>query len=125
MGINVYARWQGQNEKEKKAQITGFSVRHGHVGYLREAYHGEPYATRFLCREAFASGIGESQISAKVMRDRLPETLDMVDQRERRIYKQKDQAKIDLVKKSFSDFVELCEHKEKKTGVPCTITVSW
>jgi hypothetical protein len=28
-------------------------VLHGHVVYLREAYHGEPYATRVLVHEAF------------------------------------------------------------------------
>ena len=42
MGIDIYARWRGQTEEEQHAQITSFSVVHGHVGYLREAYHGEP-----------------------------------------------------------------------------------
>jgi hypothetical protein len=51
----VYTSWRGQTEKEQAAQITGFSVVHGHVGYLREAYHGEPYATRVLVPEAFAA----------------------------------------------------------------------
>lgn len=43
-------------EHERRAQQTGFSVVHGHVGYLREAYHGEPYATRVLVPEAFVPG---------------------------------------------------------------------
>ena len=53
MGIDIYARWKGQTEAEEQAQNTGFSAVHGHVGYLREAYHGEPYATRYLAAEAF------------------------------------------------------------------------
>ena len=55
MGIDIYASWRGQSETEQAAQITGFSAEHGHVGYLREAYHGEPYATRVLLPEAFAA----------------------------------------------------------------------
>ena len=46
MGIDIYARWNGQSSAEQQAQYTGFSIEHGHVGYLREAYHGAPYATR-------------------------------------------------------------------------------
>jgi len=41
-------RWNGQTKAEIEAQYTGFSVVHGHVGYLREAYHGAPYATEYL-----------------------------------------------------------------------------
>jgi hypothetical protein len=33
MGIDIYARWNGMTEPERAAQITGFSVEHGHVGY--------------------------------------------------------------------------------------------
>ena len=53
MGIDIYARWPGQTEAETDAQGTGYSIAHGHIGYLREAYHGEPYATRVLVPEAF------------------------------------------------------------------------
>jgi hypothetical protein len=38
---------------------AGFSVEHGHLGYLREAYHGEPYATRVLVPESFETGRAE------------------------------------------------------------------
>jgi hypothetical protein len=31
-----------QTEAEADAQITGYSVEHGDVGYLREAYYGTP-----------------------------------------------------------------------------------
>jgi hypothetical protein len=47
MGIDIYMRWKGQTDEETQAQFVGFSVVHGHVGYLREAYHGAPYATKY------------------------------------------------------------------------------
>ena len=53
MGIDIYMHWKDQTEEEHKAQLTGFSVTSGDVGYLREAYHGSPYATKFLMPEAF------------------------------------------------------------------------
>jgi predicted Rossmann fold nucleotide-binding protein DprA/Smf involved in DNA uptake len=51
MGIDIYARWKGQTRQEQEAQYTGFSVVHGHLGYLREAYHGEPYATNMKSQQ--------------------------------------------------------------------------
>ncbi len=56
MGIDIYAEWRGMTQEESNAQITGFDAAAGHVGYLREAYHGEPYATRVLVPEAFETG---------------------------------------------------------------------
>ena len=54
MGIDIYARWRGQTEEEAEAQYSAaFSPLSGNVGYLREAYHGELYATMHVCREAF------------------------------------------------------------------------
>lgn len=53
MGIDVYMSWDNQTEDEQKARYTGFSVTSGNVGYLREAYHGGPYATHTLLPEAF------------------------------------------------------------------------
>lgn len=53
MGIDVYATWAGMTPQERALQYTGFSVINGEVGYLREAYHGSPYATRVLVPEAF------------------------------------------------------------------------
>jgi len=35
MGVDVYLTWDGQTEEEREAQFTGFSIAHGHVGYLR------------------------------------------------------------------------------------------
>lgn len=71
MGIDVYLKWDNQEEEEKKAQITGFSTTAGDRGYLREAYHGGPYATHILVREAFESETCEAEIPAAVMRERL------------------------------------------------------
>lgn len=71
MGIDIYLEWEGMEEDEKKAQATGFSITSGNVGYLREAYHGGPYATRILVREAFESENQRADIPATVMRERL------------------------------------------------------
>lgn len=71
MGIDVYLKWKNMDQKAEKAQITGWSTIAGNHGYLREAYHGGPYATRILCREAFESETCEAQIPAAVLRERL------------------------------------------------------
>lgn len=71
MGIDIYLEWDGMEEEEKQAQATGFSTIAGDVGYLREAYHGGPYATRILAREAFESENCRAQIPAAIMRERL------------------------------------------------------
>ena len=125
MGIDIYAHWKGQTAKEKKAQITGFSVLHGHVGYLREAYHGEPYGTAYLVKEAFDSPTREAKIPAAVLRDRLPHTLEIARERQRALYEEADEREIQQVLQSFIDFVELCERKEQETGEPVTILASF
>lgn len=71
MGIDIYLKWAGMEEEEKSQQHTGFSTVHGHVGYLREAYHGGPYATQILVREAFDADNCEAEIPAATMRERL------------------------------------------------------
>ncbi len=125
MGIDIYANWKGQTKEEKEAQVTGFSVAHGHVGYLREAYHGEPYATRYLVREAFENKFGQATIPATKLRERLGATLDLVEEREREVYNETDSRVIAKAKKSFTDFVELCEEKERETGEAVTIIASY
>src|SRR3990167_7640908 len=72
MGIDIYAAWERQAEEEKKAQATGFSVVACNVGYLREAYHGGPYVTKYLVPEAFEAGYDGVKISAATLRERLP-----------------------------------------------------
>jgi hypothetical protein len=72
VGIDVFLQWPGQ-EKEQTADdaFQMHSTTDGHVGYLREAYHGEPYATKILVREAFESENCIADIPAAVMRERL------------------------------------------------------
>ena len=72
MGIDIYLEWDGMTEADKNAQIEcGFSITSGNVGYLREAYHGGPYATKLLCREAFESDTSAAEIPADILRERL------------------------------------------------------
>jgi hypothetical protein len=126
MGIDIYAVWKGQTEAEKTAQYEcAFSSVGGHTGYLREAYHGMPYATKFLCREAFESDSCGAPISAEVLRERLAETLRLAEERARRVYEETDEHEIELVRQSFRDFVALCETKEKTTGEPVCIVASY
>lgn len=117
MGIDIYMRWKGQSKEEEEKQITGFSIAAGHVGYLREAYHGEPYATRILVSEAFN---GDEKIKAETLRERLPQALEAIKKR----YSNDDSA-IKWASESFENFVSLAEQKEKETGEPVTIIASW
>lgn len=71
MGIDIYARWKGMTKVDEKKQITGYSVEAGHVGYLRESYHGEPYATRYFVAEAFAAESQDAPIASVVLEERL------------------------------------------------------
>lgn len=123
MGIDIYAEWDGMTAEDRDDQITGFSIEHGDVGYLREAYHGEPYATVELVGEAFVTG--RAHISAAVMRQRLPLVLRLAEERERDVYDVTDAKEIEVVLKSYRDFVDLCERKEIETGKPCLIIASY
>ena len=53
-------------------------------GYLREAYHGEPYATQAFVPEAFEKG--SAHIPAERLKERLPEVLRLAEQREREVF---------------------------------------
>ncbi|GGI29840.1 hypothetical protein [Bradyrhizobium guangdongense] len=123
MGIDIYAQWEGMTEADRAAQVTGFSIEHGHVGYLREAYHGDPYATVELVNEAFVNG--QAYIPAATLRDRLPQVLRLAEKREREIYEVTDADEIEVVLKSFRDFVAFCARKESETGKPCLIIASY
>lgn len=122
MGIDIYLRWNEQTKAEQDEQITGFSAVHGNVGYLREAYHGAPYATKHLVPEAFTHG--EAQIPAEALRRRLPETLKLVAEREKKLYNSPPRD-IAEVQESFAAFVALAERKERETGAPCTVIASY
>jgi hypothetical protein len=125
MGIDIYARWRGMTSAQAAAQITGFSIKAGNVGYLREAYHGEPYATRILVPEAFEADGHGAAIPAARMWARFPETLEAAEKRERTIYGTTDAEEIAEVLQSFREFIELCERKERETGEPCRIIASY
>ena len=123
MGIDIYARWKGQSEEERDKQASVWlSSEAGANGYLREAYHGEPYATMFLCSEAFSPE--GAQIPSGVLRERLPHALALVEERCRKLY-HASEAEIEGVKQSFRGFVSLCERKEKETGEPVLVTASF
>lgn len=63
MGIDIYIL---DNENDK----DNWRV-HDCRAYLRESYHGGPYATKILCREAFDSDDCTAEIPAAVLRERL------------------------------------------------------
>lgn len=117
MGIDVYLQWDGQTEAEVESQIaTGFSVVDGHVGYLREAYHGGPYATRVLAPESFEAGSGPVEIPVTVLRERLPAVIEAAMTRARSVYGAKDLTEENVEIQSFRQFVELAEAKANDAG---------
>jgi len=124
MGIDIYLEWDGQTEEERMNQITcGFSTQSGSVGYLREAYHGEPYATVFLLREAFESDDATATIPNYVLTDRLEETKKIVIKRAKDVYEETlDEDSPDV--KAFEDFVELHCLKEQE-GLNPVIVASY
>ncbi len=125
MGIDIYAHWKNQTEDERTAQSSEWlSARAGSAGYLREAYHGSPYATPFLCREAFHAKSFEARIPAATLRKRLAETLAIVEARERALY-QSSNEEIEQAQQSYRDFVALCERKETETGEAVQIIASY
>ncbi len=124
MGIDIYAKWDGMTtQEEDAAQITGFSIEHGHVGYLREAYHGEPYATKALVPEAFR--YGRARIAAAELQKRLRDVLHIVETREQSYaFSAADEAVIERMQRRYLDFVALCARKEQECGIPCMIVAS-
>ena len=125
MGIDIYAEWRNKPERERRAQSEAWlSTRDGDIGYLREAYHGEPYATRFLFAEAFDSETCDVRIPAAQLRQNLEKALELVEERARNIYNATD-AEVEAEKQSFRDFVALCERKEMDTGEPVRIVASY
>lgn len=153
MGIDIYMRWKGITVEERESQITGFSIAHGHCGYLREAYHGGPYATKVLVPEAFDENACEARcfgacngnktdahdgrcnicgewmshgafISAETLMDRLPEAVEAAKERERTIYHD-ERGEDSPAVQSLRAFVSLAAQKQDQTGEPCLIIASW
>jgi hypothetical protein len=70
---------------------------HGHAGYLREAYHGGPYVTKYLMAEAFTHPERVAAIPAQTLRARLPAAVLMHMYREHKLYGDgKDPSRIDI-----------------------------
>ncbi len=116
MGIDVYMHWDLMTDKDHEAQ-GGYRVNIGDQGYLREAYHGEPYATRLLVKEAFEEG-APVHIPARVLRERLPSVMKVAMKREREVYKNRYVNEDSEVVQSFVSFVELAEHLEARGEKP-------
>jgi len=118
MGIDVYLEWDGMTEEEEEAQYTGFDIFSGNVGYLREAYHGEPYATAELIQEDWErQPEGGFRIPNAVLVERLPEVMGASRLRAKQLYKA-DKAEQERSAKSFSDFVALHGIKEREGKNP-------
>jgi hypothetical protein len=125
MGIDIYTEWPEQSREEQQAQKEAWATDHGgRVGYLREAYHGEPYSSYHLMPEAFDDPDGGT-IPSATLRARLPETLRLARERIRKVYDITDEAKIERGVKQYTDFVEFCEAVEAETGRPPTIFAWW
>lgn len=124
MGIDVYMRWKGMTEEESEAQYTGFNVFCGHVGYLREAYHGGPYATMVLVPEAFECCDWVALPSSTLI-SRLPMTEEAVRTRVKNIYRNTSEAATEKLVKSFRDFVDLARKKEAETGESIEVMASF
>ena len=131
MGIDCYLVNPETNqihaEEIGQEEAMGFNPFSGHVGYLREAYHGGPYATKVLLPEAWIDEEerdegGAISIEASTLRHRLPKTLEAAAIRNRENYANRDE---DAVLKSFKDFVDLAEDLEKENGKPCKFYVSY
>ena len=130
MGIDCYLinpdTDQIHAEEIGQEEAMGFNPFSGHVGYLREAYHGGPYATQVLLKEGWLDEKrdeeGNFTLEASTLRHRLPETLEAAAIRNRQNYADRDE---EAVLKSFKDFVDLAENIEKEKGKPCKFYVSY
>ena len=124
MGIDVYLKWKNMFKADKEAQITSFDVFSGHVGYLREAYHGNPYATKYMFSECFENKSAEFSYPASLLEERLEETLRLVVERASNLYDSTPE-EIEKAKKSFVDFVALAKTIEEIQKEPCVVAVSY
>jgi hypothetical protein len=141
MGIDVFMSWgSGPSFEGNDAHPY-----RGANGYLREAYHGGPYATVVLVPEAFGDPLrvaqafgmpgvesaavstdagGYTLIPAAVLRSRLAETLLTVARRYRAVYDE-DCGEGHPALREFVEFVELAERMEATLGRPVGVLASW
>lgn len=79
MGIDIYLRWDKMTKAAKQRQMSAmFKTTCGEAGYLREAYHGGPYATQLIFREAFEAEEYQAEIPAALMRERMDNVTEAV-----------------------------------------------
>ena len=125
MGIDVYNETAQRKHKGGHDTGGGFNTLAGDKGYLREAYHGTTFATQYLVKECFdlehpvdeKNGVSyrtRVYIPSKVLRARLPKTLELVKKRYKAVYKDANDKEIKEAQKSFIDFVVLAERLEQK-----------
>lgn len=123
MGIDVYLKWDGMTEEDEENRITGFEVskRAGASGYLREAYHGEPYATFILFPECF-EGNREHKYNTNTLIHRSAQAIIAANKRGETIYKRKegDPEMEDAIK----EFIKLHGKKERE-GLNPKVYVSY
>lgn len=124
MGIDIYMRWDNITEEEEQNQYCGWDCHSGHLGYLREAYHGEPYATKIFVAEAFESVSCMARIPARVLYERLEYVGSLAIQRDMDIYNCSREVAM-LSAKTYADFASLASRKELETGSPVNIMASY
>ena len=141
MGIDVYMNW-GNGPSYDGNDEEAFR---GANGYLRESYHGGPYATVVLVPEAFGDPLraaqafgmstveslalgtdvnGYSLIPAGVLRSRLAAALLTVAERYRAVYHE-ECGEGHPALREFVEFVELAERMEAALGRPVGVRASW
>jgi hypothetical protein len=120
MGVEIFTRWKGQTAPRAQSSVgVQWSTDVGCIGYLLEQYHVGSYASEVLVAEAFKTEMRGVAIPAKLLRRRLPAALSIDEKRTREQARATDED-VAVIKKSFTDFVELCEEKESATGEPIT-----
>ena len=118
MGIDIYMRWDGMTEDDRQKQYTGFDATVGEVGYLREAYHGSPYATHYFVQEAFEDEEYDGvAIPSDTLLQRVPLAVDIHIQRHKEIYKE-DVKKEDKSARAFGEFAKLVQDLERQGKNP-------
>lgn len=122
MAIDIYARWPGQTDEERDAQLQGFPLSKGMTGYLREAGQMESSALIYLVREVFGFS-GSAVVSTNALRNRLPRALELL---ELQLTLEKASAEqVKRAKAEMRDFVDRCAYIEGNTGSPVTVVGMW
>jgi hypothetical protein len=117
MGIDIYLEWKDKTKDEADAQCTGFSTVDGDKGYLREAYHGGPYATHVLISEDWGEQPYDENDESKCgfvipnteLVARLPKVVETSIKRNKNLYKATDEEAKEYAM-AFVEFVQL--HKK-------------